>query len=198
MLSINQTETEDFMNKAKRYVGGFAVLAGLFAIGSLMRSPESQAKGAYSSPVTVLNTSSAPALASVIDDPGRIAYQAVQQVVPSSDTTFLEFSFGAVPANHRLVVQHVSGILGVAQNSPAAVVGLAVPGNGGGTPSNFFTPSAGGVNAFDQPVLVYFDPGRTPTVFISGPTFLANHGDVINLTGYMLDCSAAPCAPIAQ
>jgi hypothetical protein len=186
------------MNKAKRYVCGFAVLAGLFVIGSLMRSPESQAKGAYSSPVTVLNTPSAPAIASVIDDPGRVPYQSAQQVVPPSDTTSLEFSFGTVPANHRLVLQHISGILGVAQNSPAAVVGVAVPGNGGSTPSNFFTPSAGGVNAFDQSVLVYFDAGRTPLVFIGGPTFLANHGDLINLTGYMLDCSVAPCAPIAQ
>jgi hypothetical protein len=48
------------MNKAKRYLCGIALLAGLFAIGSLMRSPESQLKGAYSSPVTVLNTSSNP------------------------------------------------------------------------------------------------------------------------------------------
>jgi hypothetical protein len=60
MLSANQNRTEDFMNKAKRYLCGFALLAGLFVIGSLMRSPESQAKGAYSSPVTVLNTSSNP------------------------------------------------------------------------------------------------------------------------------------------
>jgi hypothetical protein len=38
------------MKKAKKYLCGFAMLAGLFVIGSLMRSPESQAKGAYSSP----------------------------------------------------------------------------------------------------------------------------------------------------
>jgi hypothetical protein len=186
------------MNKAKRYLCGFAVLAGLFIIGSLMRSPESQAKGAYSSPVTVLNTSSAPAITSAIDDPGRIAYQARQNQTPQSDATSLIFTFGPVPANHRLVIQHVSGVLEVAPNSPAALVDLTVPGGPGSSPSNFFTPSAGGINAFDQPVLVYVDAGQQPTVLIGGPTFINNSGPFITLTGYMLDCAAAPCVAIAH
>jgi len=42
---VGKFQTEDFMNKAKRYLCGFAVLVGLFAIGSLMRSPESQLRG---------------------------------------------------------------------------------------------------------------------------------------------------------
>src|SRR5712692_1142435 len=157
------------MNKAKRYLSGFAVLAGLFVIGSLMRSPESQAKGSYSSPVTVLNTSSAPAITSAIDDPGRIAYQSNQFVVTTTSPSAIQFNFPPVPPNHRLVVQHVSGGLGVAQNSPAALVILsAIPPNGfSAAVSYFFSPSAAGFNAFDQPVLAYFDAGQQPTVGFS-------------------------------
>jgi hypothetical protein len=189
------------MNKAKRYLCGFAVLTGLFLIGSLMRSPESQAKGAYSSPVTVLNTSSAPAITSTIDDPGRIAYQAQQALSPSGNTFSLTFTFGAVPANHRLVVQHISGFLNSGSNSPAALVSIATPSS---SPlSAFFTQTLGGSSffnesLFDQLVLVYFDAGQQPTVTAFGPTFVANNSQIVNLTGYMLDCSAAACAAIAH
>src|SRR5216684_5948689 len=115
------------MNKTKRYLCGFAVLAVLFLIGSLMRSPESQLKGAYSSPVTVLNTSSAPAITSVIDDPGRIAYQSQQFVIgPTIQVQQITFTFPAVPLNHRLVVQHISGLFNLAgPNSPAALVSIS-------------------------------------------------------------------------
>src|ERR1700687_5481162 len=182
------------MNKVKRYVCGFAVLAGLFFVCSLMRSPESQLKGAYSSPVTVLNTSSAPAIASVIDNPGRIAYQSPQFLIaPANQVQQLTFTFPAVPVNHRLVVQHISGQFSLAgPNSPAALVSISSQSS---FPfSSFFTPSLGGnnafnTNAFDQPVLVYFDAGQQPTVVVFGPTFAANNTELLSLTGYMLDCS---------
>lgn len=44
------------MKNAKRYLIGFAAAASLFLIGSVMRSPGSQAKGAYATPVQVMNT----------------------------------------------------------------------------------------------------------------------------------------------
>src|SRR5260370_36806933 len=98
MLSKNQTEQEDFMNKAKRYLCGFAVLAGLFVIGSRVRSPESQAKGAYSSPVTVLHTSSAPANASLVDNPTRIAHPSQHFVIgPTNQVQRITFTVPAVP-----------------------------------------------------------------------------------------------------
>jgi hypothetical protein len=173
--------------------------SGTLAVASaMMLFSAHRIEAQFSQPVRVLNTSSGPAIASLIDDPGRTPYQAVQNLTPQSSSTFLIFTFGAVPANHRLVVHHISGLLGVAPNSPAAIVGLAVTGNGGFTPSSFFAPSLGTATAFDQPVLVYYDAGQQPTVLISGPTFPANFGDDITMTGYLLDCSAAPCAAIAH
>jgi hypothetical protein len=44
------------MKKTKRYFFGFALAAGLFLMGSLLHSRGSVAKGAYSTPVTVMNT----------------------------------------------------------------------------------------------------------------------------------------------
>ncbi len=188
------------MTKAKRYVVGFAVLAGLFLIGSLMRSPESQLKGTYSSPVTVFNTSSAPAITSLIDTPGRIPYQGtLTQIAPSPQVSQLTFTFPLVPPNHRLVVQHISGFFVITGPAPPAALVSITFNVFAPALSAFFTPSLGSnptfdFNAFDQPVQVYFDAGQQPLVGISGPTFQAGQSEGVTLTGYMLDCSAAPCA----
>ena len=62
------------VNNRKNYVWGIALLASLFLAGSLMRSPQSQAKGAYSTPVTVMNTSANPANTLDADKASRIPY----------------------------------------------------------------------------------------------------------------------------
>lgn len=100
--------------------------------------------------------------------------------------------FPAVQSNHRLVVQHVSGMLTfnqAPQNAIAATNGEA-----------FAVPSvapATNTLAFDQPVLVYVDGGSQLALQVFGygvPIAAAN----MTATGYLLDCSAAPCAAIAQ
>jgi hypothetical protein len=96
------------MRTYKNYVltaaGALAVI-GAFALFSPSRS-EAQ----FASPVRVANTAAAPALTSSIDDPGRIPYQStVFQTCTGANCTF---TFGALPTGHRLVIQHVSGILG--------------------------------------------------------------------------------------
>jgi len=70
------------MKNAKRYALGFAAAAGLFLIGSVMRSPGSEAKGAYATPVQVTNTtaSSVPASPAIPGSPF------VQEVNSSSGT----------------------------------------------------------------------------------------------------------------
>jgi len=57
----------------------------------------------------VVNPATSPALTRSVDDPGRIAYQSTAACV--LDTDACAFDFPAVPQNHRLVVQHVSGLL---------------------------------------------------------------------------------------
>jgi hypothetical protein len=59
--------------------------------------------------VIVVNPATEPALTRNVDDPGRIAYQSTATCV--LDSTACTFNFPAVPKNHRLVVQHLSGTL---------------------------------------------------------------------------------------
>jgi hypothetical protein len=49
--------------------------------------------------------------------------------------------------------------------------------------------------AFDQPVLFYVDAGTTPTGLVQANNL---QGLELTLTGYMLDCTVAPCAAIAH
>src|ERR1039458_5515676 len=61
--------------KTKRYFLASAGLAGVFLIGSLTQHPGSQAKGAYSTPVTVMNTTANAGVVRDEDSPGRNAFQ---------------------------------------------------------------------------------------------------------------------------
>jgi hypothetical protein len=64
--------------------------------------------------------------------------------------------------------------------------------------SSFFAPTFGSITAFDQPVLFYHDAGQQPFALVSGPLLNNNLPATLTITGYLLDCSAAPCAAIAQ
>ena len=90
--------------KTKRYFLASAGLAGVFLIGSLTQHPGSQAKGAYSTPVTVMNTTANAAAVRDEDSPGRNAFQ-----------TKLDLSYSGVsgtgiriPTGKRLVIDYVS------------------------------------------------------------------------------------------
>jgi len=77
-------------------------------------------------PVTVVNPATSPALTSSVDDPGRIAYQTVQE--PQCTLNSCDFVFPDVPTGHRLVIQHVSGDLFLAGTPSAMQVRLAGTG----------------------------------------------------------------------
>ena len=187
------------MKKIKTYAVSAAALGALFLIGSVMRSRYSQAKAAtYSTPVTVMNTSSAPAIGSAIDDPGRIPYSSLQQAFLAAPVSSQFFTFPPVTANHRLVITQVTGALSTAAANATVLVELLAQGGPFGAT---FTapPSAFGVNSFSTPVLYYFDAGQTPVVnAITSPATQFTTGQSLRLTGYLVDCAAAPCSPIAQ
>src|SRR5947209_7010138 len=94
-----------------KYGTGFAALGALFLIGSLMRSPESQAKGAFSSPVTVMNTAANPASITDAERLARTPYQVQGYKATCSGVTQCQFDFPGAPAGQRLVIQNVSGIV---------------------------------------------------------------------------------------
>ena len=152
--------------------------------------------------VHVANTSAAPAVISAIDDPGRVAYQSQKSVTLASPQINFGVQFPAVPANHRLVLQHIAVGVAMSVAGPVSVGSLYS--------SNFFIPAGSFVNlgfatfgSFDEPMLEYVDAGIMPFISIAafnGGTFAGSGGlqQTVSLTGYMLDCSAAPCAPIAH
>jgi hypothetical protein len=140
--------------------------------------------------------------ASNIEDTGRIAYQSTVNNVGKCSGTSCLFSFPAVPANHRVVVQHIGGILDF--NTVPTNIAVFVQGGAAGFLTEFFAPipTAFLFTAFDQPILFYVDALQSPQVqvFIIGNS-TAFAGDstsqFVTLMGYELDCSVSPCSPIA-
>ena len=87
---------------------GSVALAGL--LFSLL-APKA-AHGLVAALVQVANTSSAPAIASLIDDPGRVPFKAGYANSSCSANPACQFSSTLpVPAGHRVVIQQVSGAL---------------------------------------------------------------------------------------
>ena len=157
--------------------------------------------------VQVVNTTTNPAIVSNIDDRGRIPYQA--QIYGTSNTNCpaegsCAFTFDAVPAGHRLVVQHVSMEIQAAANSVPALVSLGASLGSAVTVFPATVQVAGDVPtiAFDQPVLAYFNAGQTPVagILLGNGNFVFGGSTSQNasLSGYLLDCTAAPCSAIAH
>jgi hypothetical protein len=210
------------MNRFKNHLMAAAVFTLLAVIGTMMNSSPSAAQAQAGPNVTVVNTNAnpvpvtgsttvsgtvtatisgtpnvnvanpatAPLFFVNVNDPGRIPYQSVKNNVICSGGGCAAI-FPAVPAGHRLVVQHYSGDLIVTAGSTLSA-SLAL--NDGHVFSRFFLQVQGIRAKFDQLVLAYFDAGQSPLVAAGGD---ASEAD-FTLTGYMLDCTVAPCAPIAQ
>jgi hypothetical protein len=199
------------MKKVKTYLLSAGALGGMFLIGSLVHSHGSEAKGAYSTPVQVMNTSAAPALASSIDEPGRAPY--VSSVLDLGKNCGLgfecDFSFTPVPAGHRLVVQELSGFIQF-NYSPTAWAEVFLSASGATSSegqfivngTTFGTSSFGGTRAsFTQAFHGYFDAGDTPIISVQArnTTFPAdNSTEVATLKGYLIDCTAGPCPAIVH
>jgi hypothetical protein len=199
---------EETMPKAVSFVRHIVLGSAALASLAVVAAPIQEALGDKpSTPVTVVNPSTGPALTSSIDDPGRIAYQSVATLNSSGShcaATSCNFSFAAVPQGQRLVVQHVSGLLYFNGTPDAVTVQL---GNGSG----FFAPFVDNESLFDQPVLYYVDGGTSPVVNVSLLVPVSQSGGAgtskdmftadpqsVTLTGYLLNCTVSPCAAIAQ
>ena len=87
-----------------------AAAAIVASLGILLSPIDGALANPPTSNVIVVNPATESALTRSIDDPGRIAYQSTATCV--LDTDACAFDFPAVPKNHRLVVQHVSAVIG--------------------------------------------------------------------------------------
>lgn len=155
--------------------------------------------------VNVSNTSTQPVPSVRIDEPGRIPYQSqVDKSASCISGATCFFEFGSVPAGHRVVIQHISGIVNFTGSTFAVWVQL---NNGSGLPvSNFLAPQVPAISftAFDQAVQAYFDPAAfggliEVQVNLVGSAFPGGgSAQIITLSGYELDCNVAACAPIAH
>ena len=185
------------MSKAKRSAFW---LTGLGLVVGLVLATPGAVHAVAAALVQVTNTTANPVITSRMDDPGRIPYQSyvIGNCLPSSCV----FSLLPVPAGHRLVIQHVS-INGTA--SGPGVVRARLESLISNVPSGFsefFVPTALTFDVYsfaqDEPVLLFVDPGMVPTLsfaFFGGSATISIPG--ATLSGYMLDCAAAPCSPIA-
>jgi hypothetical protein len=154
-------------------------------------------------PTTLVNPATSPALTSSVDDPGRVAYQstAFADCAGAGGSCFLALS--AVPSGRRLVIQHVSGRLTFTSSPGNVGVEVLATKSGSSVISFFFVPvnpfAGGFFSFFDQPVLGYLDAGAVPRIdaFSGNPSFAGSTTGIFTVSGYLLDCTAAPCAPIA-
>lgn len=190
------------MTRTQHYLLTGAALTGMFLIGSLTYHPGSQAKGAYSTPVQVMNTTSSPASVLSADLATRIPYQSNQIINTCSGLQNCAMpSFTAVPAGYRLVVENVSGFFNLSTSSPAVsgylenfhlpnqnLWGLNAPIGGTG----FNGESFAGLN---QNVVAVFDAGEFPFVVVYA-NFLSGFPQSVNVSGYLVNCAVAGCPAV--
>jgi hypothetical protein len=193
------------MTQRKKYLCIAFSPAALYLVFSLAAPRRGEAQ--YATPVRVTNSSSAPAIGSSVDDPGRVPY--VSQAALGSQSCQLNecvFNFPPIPAGRRLVVQQVSGFIQLgAGTSIAARVAMPLTSTSG---QGEFTVNAipdqgNNLASFNQPYLAYVDGGQSPVVFVISINTLfssisLNASEAVTLKGYLLDCTAAPCSPIAH
>ena len=174
----------------------------MFLIGSLTYHSGSQARGAYSSPVTMMNTTASPGSVLDADKATRIPYQSNQIVTNCSGLQNCGMpAFTAVPSGYRLVVENVSGFFNLDPTSPPVAGylenfhlpnqnfwGLNAPIGGTG----FNGESFAGLN---QNVTAVFDAGEFPFVVIYAK-FLNGFPQAVNVSGYLVNCSVVGCPPV--
>src|SRR5262249_32254810 len=142
-------------------LGSVVVIASFF----MLVAPKA-ARAIQQQLVQLVNTTSNPAIVSNMNDPGRIPYQSTLMTTPQTCPGGINeclFTFPAVPAGHRLVIQHVSGFIQAAPGAVPGMVALLLTNNQTATTTTRFVltseNNADLVVAFDQPVLVYADEG---------------------------------------
>jgi hypothetical protein len=136
-------------------------------------------------------------LTSSIDDPGRIAYQSTAVNTTCGGTSNCVLQFASPPAGHRVVVQRMSGFF--AATSHPAYFSVALGTSDSPFLAQFLTPVSANLDlsSFNEPVQAYFDSGKSIQVVV-GTDVQFSRQNIVTLSGYEVDCGAAPCSAIAH
>ncbi len=190
------------MRKVKTYAMSAVTLGGLFLIGSVMRSRDSQAKGAYSTPVMVMNTNSQPGSVLDAERATRIPYESASVQGGAGLQWYTFAGFTKAPAGYRLVVENVSGGFYLTPGSAAPTGFLTSDQNslimwglpGASLSGPLFNQVFSGLN---QNVIAYFDAGEGPVVKINAnlEALFGFSGQVV-LTGHLENCATTGCPPV--
>ncbi len=185
------------MNKIKTYAIGSAVFVGLFFAGSLMQTRQSQAKGGYSSPVTVFNTTSNPVQGVDVEKLARVPYQSNSTADGFGGTSCI-YGFSAAPAGFRLVGEHLSGKLLASTSSVTGGVVGEIDDNTLNATVYFAGPLGETQNTFSQaivsqPIKMYVDSSHGAPFAVVASRW--NIG-TLTLTGYLENCSITGCPAI--
>jgi hypothetical protein len=186
------------MTKAQRLAVSSAGLAGMFLIGSLTFHSGSQAKGAYSSPVTVMNTNSNPVPGLDSEKMARIPYEST--VNPSCTAgPGACFFFSGPPAGFRLVAENLAGYF---QISPGLTLPVGYVEDNTFRISTAFTAPLGPLDAgghtqaaFNQPTKFYIDQSQGAAFAVVSTTW-SNGSSTMTLTGYLENCSITGCPAV--
>jgi hypothetical protein len=182
------------MSKAKRSAFW---LTGLGLVAVMVLATPRAVHAVAAALVQVTNTTANPVITSRMDDPGRIPYLSAVASLGGCNNCLIHFP--AVPPNHRLVIQHA--IITGGLTGPGVVQGTISVG--AIRMSSFFIPTAltGSLYSYaqDEPMLAFVDGGDAPLVAVNVYAGSSQNEEFeVSLSGYMLDCAAAPCSAIAQ
>ena len=184
------------MNRPQRLVAASAGLAGMFLIGSLTYHPGSQAKGAYSTPVTVMNTNANSVPNLDTEKLARVPYQSNSVNSGCGASTCL-YGFSAAPSGFRLVAEHLSGKLLTPTSVTGGTVG-EIDDNSLNAMVYFLAPLGEMQGTFSQavvstPITAYVDSSRgAPFVVVNSRWNIG----FFTLTGYLENCSITGCPAV--
>ena len=190
------------MTRMKKSILVFAGFGALFLAGSLMESQGSKAKGGYSTPVQVMNTSANSVPNLDTEKLARIPYESTATAAncpAPGNVGACFFNFSAVPTCYRLVVENLSGYFQISPGATASIEGY-IEGSAFRIKNSFAAPlgqvDLGGhiQAAFSNATRFYVDPGEG--VFAVASSTWSNGNSEMVMTGYLENCSITGCPAV--
>jgi len=188
------------MKKSVKYILGIGGLGVLFLVGSVIEARESRATGAYSTPVTVLNTSANAVPNLDAERAARIPYASSVRVTNCS-SSLCQIFFTAPPAGYRLVVENVAGVFKLLPGTTTQPLGVFYAGTFSHGTWGFpmpIGPASGSdpVAGFNEKILGYVDPADGAPLFGPYGNFDPAASQTATLTGYLENCAVTGCPAV--